>query len=161
MPRVRFTMLAITINTNRAATTEEQEQWYTSQLAAFFQNVLSHREAWRSLIFIEPGFSAVDHIDVSAIGIERGPKRHRIHAHFVVTIQHHGKIIWKGDWRKDGTGAGTEKAWQNLVNKYVKYTRGSKVNIQLINARQLNYTSKYSGSFREIASIGPQQSVKF
>ena len=134
---------------------------YASQLADFFRNVLSKRENWKQLILIEPGFEAVDHIDISAIGIERGPKKHRIHAHFVVTIQHHGKVFWKGDWLHRGTGAGSQRAWQDLVNKHIKYTRGSIASIQLLNSRQLNYTSKYAGSFREIASLGPQQSVTF
>ena len=142
-------MLAVTINSNKAATTEEAERLYKDELKRFIQTDLAQGDNWRRLIRIEPGFDAIDHIDLSAIGIERGPKRHRIHAHFVVTIQHHGKILWRY----------TQRAWQQLINEKLRYTRGSNVSIDLMDSRSMNYTNKNAGTTRQLRSIGIQDEV--
>lgn len=147
--RIRYTMLAVTINSNKAATTEEAERLYKDELKRFIQTDLAQGDNWRRLIRIEPGFDAIDHIDLSAIGIERGPKRHRIHAHFVVTIQHHGKILWRY----------TQRAWQQLINEKLRYTRGSNVSIDLMDSRSMNYTNKNAGTTRQLRSIGIQDEV--
>lgn len=150
MPRrIRYTMLAVTINSNRAAATEETERLYKEELKRFIQQDLAQADNWRTLIRIEPGFDAIDHIDLSAIGIERGAKRHRIHAHFVVTIQHHGKVLWKY----------TQPAWQRLLNEKLQYTRGSNVSVDLMDSRALNYTNKNAGTVKQLASLGIQDEV--
>lgn len=150
--RIRYTMLAITINTNKAATTAAEELYLTNGLRRFISEVLGNPLNWRRLIPISPDFSAIDHIDVNAIGIERGPKRHRIHAHFVVTIQHHGKVLLNRNMKYK---------WQDLVNSKIEYTRGSNVQIDLLNSRHLNYVSKNSGGIKQIHTIGVQEPVIF
>lgn len=149
--RIRYTMLAITVNTNKAATTAAQEQVLKEDLRRFITERLTLPEVWAKLINISPSFDAVDHIDVSAIGIERGGKRHRIHAHFVVTIQHHGSVNWRG----------TQRPWQAEVNSFLTYASSSNVSVDLLNARSLNYISKGSGGGKALAVLGVQEAVVF
>ena len=154
-PRIRYTMLAITINTNKAATSAAQEQVLKEDLRRFVTERLTLPEVWAKLINITPSFDAVDHIDVSAIGIERGARRHRIHVHFVVTIQHHGKVNWRG----------TQRLWQTEVNSFLTYASSSNVSVDLLNARSLNYVTKGSGSGastgKALAVLGVQEAVVF
>ena len=148
---MRYTMLAITINTNKAAA---QEQVLKEDLRRFVTERLTLPEVWAKLINITPSFDAVDHIDVSAIGIERGARRHRIHVHFVVTIQHHGKVNWRG----------TQRLWQTEVNSFLTYASSSNVSVDLLNARSLNYVTKGSGSggvSKALAVLGVQEAVVF
>jgi len=147
--RLRYTMLAVTINTNKAATTAAQEQALKDDLSRFISVQLALPEVWRKLINITPSFDVVDHIDVSAIGIERGGRKRRIHAHFVVTIQHRGKINWRG----------TQKAWQDAVNSTLQYTQASNVSIDLLNARHLNYAVKGVGAGAGTAGAGAKPKV--
>jgi hypothetical protein len=147
-------MLAITVNTNKAATTAAQEQVLKEDLRRFITERLTLPEVWAKLINISPSFDAVDHIDVSAIGIERGGKRHRIHAHFVVTIQHHGSVNWRG----------TQRPWQAEVNSFLTYASSSNVSVDLLNARSLNYVTKGSGTAgtgKALAVLGVQEAVVF
>lgn len=144
-------MLGITLNTNKAPATSYEELVYTSELSSFIRIELGNEDNWRPLVTVEPSFAAIDNIDVSAIGIERGPKNHRIHAHFVVTIQHRGTVGWKYH----------QKDWQRLVNAKLWYTRGSYVSIQLLNSRQLNYTTKTAGTVTQLFAQGAQQPVVF
>lgn len=150
--RVRYSMLAITVNTNRAATTAAEEDYYKRGLRKFIEIDLAVVDNWRRLLPMRPDFSAIDHIDVSAIGIERGPKRHRIHAHFVVTIQHHGQLR---------LNRFLKYKWQDLVNSKLEYTRGSNVQVDLLNSRHLNYVSKHSGGIKTILNLGVQEPVIF
>lgn len=148
--RIRYTMLAITINTNKAATTAAQERVLKDDLRQFITTRLALPEVWQKLINITPGFDAVDHIDVSAIGIERGSRKHRIHAHFVVTIQHRGRINWRG----------TQRKWQAEVNANLHFVTASNVSVDLLNARSLNYTAKGHGG-KALAVLGVQEAVVF
>lgn len=143
-------MLAITINTNKAATTAAQERVLKDDLRQFITTRLALPEVWQKLINITPGFDAVDHIDVSAIGIERGSRKHRIHAHFVVTIQHRGRINWRG----------TQRKWQAEVNSSLHFVTASNVSVDLLNARSLNYTAKGHGG-KALAVLGVQEAVVF
>lgn len=145
-------MLAVTINTNKAPTNAAEEQWLTDGLRRFIQRDLAVVANWRRLVPVRPSFEAIDHIDVNAIGIERGPKRHRIHAHFVVTIQHHGSVRLNRFVRYK---------WQDLVNSKLPYTKGANVAVDLLNARHLNYVSKNSGTTRQLQQLGVQEAVVF
>lgn len=151
VPRTRYTMLAVTINTNKAATTAAQEQALKDDIADFIRVQLSLPSVWRQLISVSPDFDAVDHIDVSAIGIERGGRKRRIHAHFVVTIQHHGKVNWRG----------SQKRWQELMNSTMRYSQASNVSIDLLNARHLNYAVKHAGTTKTLAVLGIQDAIVF
>jgi hypothetical protein len=146
--RIRYTMLSVTINTNKAPSTAFEERAYTGELARFIRQVLGRTENWHTLLTVTPApfEQTVDHIDVAAIGIERGPKNRRIHVHFVVTIQHHGSIDFKYHQRD----------WQSLVDRNVRYTRGSYVHVDLLNARHLNYSTKNAGTTKEILAEGAQ-----
>lgn len=139
---VKYTQLAVTINTNKAATTAFQERYLKEQLARFVRVDLGSVATWRKLINIEPSFDAVDHISIDAIGIERGDKLHRIHVHFVVTIQHHGRVSWKG----------MQRPLQNVVNERLPGVV-SYANINLLDTRRLNYAMKMAGTLRQIAVI--------
>lgn len=153
--RLRYTMLAVTINTNKAATTAAQEQALKDDVARFISVQLALPQVWRKLINITPSFDAVDHIDVSAIGIERGGRKKRIHAHFVVTIQHRGRINWRG----------TQKQWQEAMNTTMQYVHASNVSIDLLNARHLNYAVKGVGGAgskpKVLAALGIQDAIVF
>lgn len=103
-----------------------------NHLETFVRETLSVFENWRGLIEIEPSFDRVDKISVDAIGLERGPRRHFIHAHMTVTVQHRGKINHKFGQRQ----------WQELVNRKMPFLRGSYVAMSLMSARALNYAVK-------------------
>lgn len=152
MPRVRYTVLAITINTNKAATTALQERAYKDDLERFIQIEFANPENYRTLLDVEPSFESLDHIDISAIGIERGGIKHRIHVHFVLTIQHHGKVVLK---------KGLQKRWQEFVNERLTYSSGSNVTIDLMSGRFLNYAAKNIGTSKQIASIEEGERVLF
>lgn len=144
-------MLLVTLNTNKAASTAAQERFYKDRLARFIRVELGSVESWRTLIRIEPSFDAIDHIDVSAIGVERGPKYHRIHAHFVVTIQHHGKVNFRY----------TQKRWQTLVNERLGFGTGTYAEVELLDARRLNYAVKTSGGKLRPVGGGIQGAGKY
>lgn len=146
-------MLGVTINTNKAPNNAAEEAYYTDGLRRFISVDLADAVNWRRLLpFVDPDFSAIDHIDVNAIGIERGPKRHMIHAHFVVTIQHHGKVR---------LNRYLEGHWQRFVTEKVRYTKGAYVHIQLLNSKHLNYVSKQSGTSKQLRQLGVQEAVVF
>lgn len=151
--RIRYTMLAITINLNRAPKSAVEEEYLAGGLRRLVAVDLATTANWKLLLPVKPAFEAVDHIDIDAIGIERGPKRHRMHVHFVVTIQHHGRVE---------LNRRLENTWRVWVNeRMARYTNGSKVHIELLNARHLNYVSKTSGGIRQILSVGAQEPVLF
>ena len=147
-------MLAVTINTNKAPNTAAQEQFYDDRLREFVERTLNTVDSWRQVLTVEPSFDdAIDHIDVDAIGIERGEERHRMHVHFVVTIQHHGKVMLNKNtnWR-----------WKKLADASMPFTnRGCNVDVKLMNASYLNYVTKSAGSIRQLASLGVQEAESF
>ena len=118
-------------------------------LERFFRDTLGNIDNWRTLIRIAPSFDYVDNVLVDAIGIEIGPKRHFVHAHAAVTIEHHGSIKWRG----------TQRKWQEMFNAHARLLRGSYVNITLMDADALNYASKYPRD--NIVQFGMQPAVTF
>lgn len=132
--RIRYTMLLVTINTNKAPNTAMQEQFYIDGLREFIERTLNTVASWRTVLTVQPSFDAIDHIDVDAIGIERGEERHRMHAHFVVTIQHHGKVMLTKN---------TNWLWKKLADE------------------NLNYVTKTSGGIKQIATLGVQPIESF
>ena len=128
-------MLLVTINTNKAPNTAMQEQFYIDGLREFIERTLNTIDSWRRVLTVQPSFNdAIDHIDVDAIGIERGEERHRMHAHFVVTIQHHGKVMLTKN---------TNWLWKKLADE------------------NLNYVTKNSGGIKQIATLGVQPIESF
>ena len=152
MPRLRYTVLAFTINTNKAATTTVQERALKDDLERFIKEDLGDPASYRGLIDVEPSFDALEHISIDAVGIERGGTKHRIHAHFVMTIQHTVKVVLK---------KGLQKRWQDFVNSRLLYSSGSNVNIDLLSGRFLNYAAKYTGTTRQIAVLNEGERVLF
>jgi hypothetical protein len=150
MVRIRYTMLAVTLNSNKAATTAAEEQLYKQELARVIREDLSAANNWRELLPTTTTFDVIDHIDISAIGVERGGVRHRIHAHFVVTVQHHGKLL-----------VPKQRTWQDFFNRKLHFTKGSYAVVELMNARRLNYATKNAGTVKQLAAIGVQEEVKF
>lgn len=152
--RIKYTMLNVTINTNKAPNTAAQEQYYGDRLREFVEQTLNTVDSWRRVLVVEPSFDdAIDHIDVDAIGIERGDVRHRMHVHFVVTIQHHGKVMLNKN---------TNWLWKKLADEALPFAnRGCNVNVDLLNASYLNYTTKNAGNIRTLGSLGVQESERF
>lgn len=144
-------MFQVTINTNKAGNTASETDYLIKLLKDFIARGLKNGEIWKKLINITPDYSAVRKINVDAVGIEVGPKRHFIHAHFIVTVEHVGKVQYKY----------TQKKWQEAVNKHIPIIKGSYVNVQLLNSRALNYTAKHSGQRTEILTLGVQKTLKF
>lgn len=144
-------MFQVTINTNKAGNTEGETDYVIRLLKDFIAVQLKSSEIWKNLINIAPDYSAVRKINVDAVGIEVGPKRHFIHAHFIVTVEHTGKVQYKY----------TQKKWQTEVNNYIPIIKGSYVNVQLLNSRALNYAAKHSGTRTEILTLGVQKTLKF
>lgn len=147
-------MLLVTINTNKAPNTAMQEQFYIDGLREFIERTLNTVDSWRKVLTVQPSFDdAIDHIDVDAIGIERGEERHRMHAHFVVTIQHHGKVMLTKN---------TNWLWKKLADENLKFAdRGCNVDVKLLNSSYLNYVTKTSGGIKQIATLGVQPVESF
>lgn len=147
-------MLLVTINTNKAPNTAMQEQFYIDGLREFIERTLNTVDSWRRVLTVQPSFNdAIDHIDVDAIGIERGEERHRMHAHFVVTIQHHGKVMLTKN---------TNWLWKKLADENLKFAdRGCNVDVKLLNSSYLNYVTKNSGGIKQIATLGVQPVESF
>lgn len=152
MSRLRYSMLQVTINTNRAAVSAYQETQFMNELEVFFRTVLSMTSTWRdhNLIDITPSFDAVSTITLDAIGFERQPKYHKIHAHFTVTIAHRGKVSWRSP--------NAQRNWQDLVNRNLSFTNGSYVHVRGANSRSLNYISKEA---TRVYSDGVQDAIVF
>lgn len=144
-------MFQVTINTNKAGKTARETNYIIELLREFIQVQLKKKEVWKSLINISPDYSAVRKILVDAIGIEVGKKRRFVHTHFIVTIEHTGKVQYKY----------TQKKWQSEVNNFIPLLKGSYVMVQLLNSRALNYTAKYSGTRTEIRTLGVQKPIVF
>lgn len=152
--RIKYTMFMVTINTNKAPNTAAQEQYYDDRLREFVEVTLNNVDSWRRVLTVQPSFNdAVDHIDVDGIGIERGAERHRMHVHFVVTIQHHGKVMLNKN---------TNWLWKKLADEAMPFAnRGCNADVKLLNASYLNYTTKNAGSIRTLGSLGVQASERF
>lgn len=148
---MRFTVLHVTLNTNHAASSEAEVTYIISRLRRFIRRDLAVQENWRDLISITPSFEAIDKILVDAIGIEVGAQRHFIHAHFVVTIEHNGKILTNKK--------GTQLAWQSLMLR--KMGLRGYVSVSLMSARHLNYTAKTSNQDTQLRIYGIQDAVTF
>lgn len=151
--RVRYTMLNVTINTNKAPNTAAQEEYLSDGLREFVERTLASVASWKRVLTVRPSFDAIDHIDVDAIGVERGDEQHRMHVHFVVTIQHHGKVMLTKN---------TNWLWKKLADESLPYAdRGCNVNVQLLNASYLNYVTKHSGTLRQLGTLGVQEVESF
>lgn len=154
MRRIRYTKLLVTINTNKAPNTAAQEQYYQDGLRRFVERTLNNVDSWRRVLTVEPSFDdAIDFINVDAIGIERGSERHRMHVHFVVDIQHHGKVMLtkNSNW-----------LWKKLADESMPFAdRGCNAQVELLNASYLNYMTKQSGNIRQLASLGVQEAESF
>ena len=150
-PRIRYTMFQVTINTNRAGKTARETAFLIEMVREFIQVQLKKSSVWRNLINIEPDYSAVKKIKVDAVGIEVGTKRRFVHTHFIVLVEHTGKIQYKF----------TQKKWQTEVNNFMPLIKGSYVKVQLMSARAMNYTAKHSGKRTQIVNIGMQPTLTF
>lgn len=149
--RRRFTGWHVTVNTNHTANSAAEEQRIGDALERFVREDLGRLETWRGLIQIAPGFHAVDKVRVDGIGIERGPRRHFMHMHCVVVVEHFGKVNHKYGARQ----------WQNLLRQRIPYLRGAYAHLKLMNTRSLNYVSKEHGSAREVRQFGIRDAVVF
>lgn len=151
--RIRYTMLAVTVNTNKAPNTAMQEQFYIDGLRRFVEVTLNSVASWQRVLTVQPNFDAIDYINVDAIGVERGSERHRMHVHFVVTIQHHGKVMLTKN---------TNWLWKKLADESMRFAdRGCNVQVDLLNSSYLNYVTKHSGGLRQLSSIGVQPAEAF
>lgn len=144
-------MWHVTVNTNHAANSAAEEQRIGDRLERFVRRDLAVLENWRPIIKIDPGFHAVDKIRVEGTGIERGPRRHFMHLHTVVIVEHFGKVYWKHGQRQ----------LQDLVKRSMPELRGAYARMKLMSARSLNYVSKEAGTAREIKQLGIQDAVVF
>lgn len=150
-PRLRYTMFQVTINTNKAGNTASETDYIIRLLKDFINVRMKQQSLWKNVINIAPDYKAVRKINVDAVGIEVGPKRHFIHTHFIVTVEHTGKVQYKF----------TQKKWQEEVNAYIPQIKGAYCNVQLLNSRSLNYAAKHSGKRTEILTLGVQKTLKF
>lgn len=150
-PRLRYSLLHVTINTNKSARSAFAETLIMNDLERFFTETLSEPSVWREneLIIIDD-YDSIENITVTGIGLEVSPKQKRVHAHCVVQISHRGKVSWRG--------TGLQRRWQNLVNREVS-TNGSYVHISGANSRSLNYMSKDADKLP--GGGGVQQRIEF
>lgn len=144
-------MWHVTINTNHAANSAAEEQRLGDRLEWFVRNQLTRLENWRDLIHIEPSFDAVERVRIEGVGIERGSRRHMMHTHMVIIVEHRGKV--SHIFRK--------RQLQNLVNQHLSEVRGSYVSTKLMSARALNYTTKTEGTAKEIKRLDDLNAVVF
>lgn len=129
--QLRYTDLAVTINTNRAATSEIEQRQLKQALADFIEFNLIRPAVLERLIAPE-GPGQIYMIDVSRAGVEVGGRMRRIHGHFVMSILHTQRIRLPG----------MQTRFQNYINRNYPYTNGSNVDITLLNAREKNYAAK-------------------
>lgn len=149
--RRRFTFWNVTVNTNHAANSAAEEQRIGDRLERFVRFELSKIENWRRIIRITPSFDAVERIRLDGIGIERGPRKHRMHVHMAVIVEHHGNIDHKHGQRQ----------FQNLLKEKLPELRGAYVKMRLGNASSLNYTAKEHSTSKEIKQFGMRDAVVF
>lgn len=143
----------VTLNTNHAGNTEAEVNDVINALRRFIQHDLAKIENWRELLIIEPDFDAVENVLVDAIGIEVGGKRHFIHVHFLVTVEHHGRMVVRG--------RGSQRPWQNLLRARIPYLRGAYASVTLHDSRALNYAAKTGEGDEQIVVHGIQEPVVF
>jgi len=149
--RLRYTMWHVTVNSNFAPSSSLTERRMVARLKWFVKTVLGDASNWRALVKVEPDFNAVEAVRIDAIGIERGELMHRLHVHFVVTLEHRGKAYAR---------YGREQ-YQALFKKHLPEIKNPYVSMQLMNASTLNYAMKKNATVEEIASVGIQPSVVF
>lgn len=151
--RRRYTQWFVTVNTNHAARSQAEEAFLLDKLEAFVRGPLSKSDTWRHVIKIKPNWSAVDTIRLESIGLERGGKRHFIHMHFVLLLEHHGKAYLKA--------GGAQRNLQTLLKQFMPYLRGPYVQIKPMDASHLNYVAKDTGTQKAVAGVGIQAPVTF
>jgi hypothetical protein len=142
----------VTINTNHKARTAEAEHVLKHRVKKFFETRLAAPDVLSELFVFSPNISIVDHVLISAAGVELGPKTGFIHGHAVLLIEHHGQVRLK----KQGAQAALQRAVIESVG-----SRGAYAQIKLSSAALLNYTAKTSGDGTELASGGIQTEISF
>lgn len=145
-----YSAYAITVNTNHKAITAAAEHILKQRVKTFFETQLIQRDLLSSMFTFSPDMSILDHVHLSAAGVERGPKTGFIHGHAVLIFEHHGRL----QLRKQGAQAALQTAFRNAVG-----SRGGYADVQLSSAKLLNYVAKTSADDDKLVAEGMQDSV--
>ena len=138
---LRYTDLFVTINSNRSAFNQEDEQMMLQFWKDFMENEIWTKEALEQLIvFYDAG--TVRRVDIMEPVVESGPRQHRIHSHFIMSIRHTGKVALGNMLRR----------WRLYINARVHgFSRGVNVQFQLLSSsRSKNYNLKQQERLGEI-----------
>ncbi len=127
------------------------EKRLVNRMAHFIRTQLGDADNWRTLVHVEPNFDVVRSVRVDAIAIERGPARHFLHAHFVVTLEHRGKA----------KAAYGREQYKQLIQRHLPDVKNSYIHMTLMNSSTLNYAMKKDATPDELKTIGLQPSVTF
>lgn len=147
-----YTELFVTINTNHKPNTAASEDALKARLHNFIVSDFVTPVSLAGFLIISPNISAIDVVNLSAVGIENAPKTGFVHAHIVLLIEHHGKL----SIRKQGGQA----ALQRLLASRL-HLNGAYATVDLSNAAILNYVAKTSGQAEAIETVGIRPEVTF
>jgi hypothetical protein len=138
--------LNVMINTNRAGTTEYEENHIIERLDELINTLRDFPEMWDDLIIMHEGEPL--RVIVHDHGIEVGERYHRVHAHFVVRIIHNGRVNIGPMYRR----------WQQVLAPYLAdiAPNGINMRIDLMDTTRDNYFIKDAEDVEDVVGLSIQ-----
>ncbi len=138
-------ILNCTINTNVAATSEEEEEDIAERLRTYLdEELFPDADKLAGLVIMHHG--TVEHLEIEDGEVEVGDDQRRVHAHFQMTIIHSGSV---------NLGP-MQRHWQEVIGRDLSdiAPRGIYVRLDRVDSRAQDYAIKNAETIEDI--IGRQ-----